>query len=456
MADAMISTAAAQADQLTLAELLSALSHALDITEGQPDGPLRALLLDRHAHRMRARARRPASCRELYYTLLLKESAARSNAARICELYLADDLAFKRDFKQIDRRCRRCCGSSSPYRLHAGLAGACAASSTSCATAARSPRTDRNPLHARRRDRPPDALFRASPTASSISTSTGTAAAGRWACAATAIPLFARIALLAQVVDVFHDRGGREAAIDEVRGGAAAGSTRAWCAVLRSSPSDAGFWATLARPTSRQASSRSSRASASSVDDDYLDDIAAAFGQVIDAKSPYTSGHCERVARVSPTRSRSELGLPDERRRWLRRAALLHDIGKLGVSNAMLDKPGKLDDAGMGRCAAHAALTEAILSRIGAFAELAAGRRRAPRAASTAPAIRAGCRGDEITLETRIITTADIFDALTSKRPWRQAMTVEKALETMRGELGTKVDYKVFEALELSMRQVAA
>ena len=82
------------------------------------------------------------------------------------------------------------------------------------------------------------------------------------------------------------------------------------------------------------------------VDDDYLDDIAAAFAQVIDSKSPYTSGHSERVTLFTDMIA-EEMGVRAERRRWLKRAALLHDIGKLGVSNTILDKPGKLDGDGM-------------------------------------------------------------------------------------------------------------
>ena len=79
------------------------------------------------------------------------------------------------------------------------------------------------------------------------------------------------------------------------------------------------------------------------VDEDYLDDIAAAFAKVVDAKSPFTSGHSDRVALFTDLIA-EELGFDADRRRTLKRAALLHDIGKLGVSNQVLDKPGKLDD----------------------------------------------------------------------------------------------------------------
>ncbi len=78
------------------------------------------------------------------------------------------------------------------------------------------------------------------------------------------------------------------------------------------------------------------------VDEDYLDDVAAAFAQIIDSKSLYTCGHSERVTLFTNLIA-EQLQLSAERQRRPRRAALLHDIGKLGVSNSVLDKPGKLD-----------------------------------------------------------------------------------------------------------------
>ena len=99
------------------------------------------------------------------------------------------------------------------------------------------------------------------------------------------------------------------------------------------------------------------------VDESYLDDIAAAFAQVIDSKSPYTSGHSERVTLFADLIA-EQLGFSLPQRRWLKRAALLHEIGKLGVSNTILDKPGKLDDDEWVAMKKHTTLGESILSRI--------------------------------------------------------------------------------------------
>src|SRR5215470_6543534 len=87
--------------EIRLAELLGALSHALDITEGQPTGHcVRCCWIGIHIGREIGLSE--AEIWELYYTLLLKDLGCSSNAARICQLYLADDLRFKHDFKQID------------------------------------------------------------------------------------------------------------------------------------------------------------------------------------------------------------------------------------------------------------------------------------------------------------------------------------------------------------------
>ena len=188
------------------------------------------------------------------------------------------------------------------------------------------------------------------------------------------------------------------------------------------------------------------------VDDDYLDDIAAAFAQVIDSKSPYTSGHSERVTFFTDLIA-EEMGLAEEQRRWLRRAALLHDIGKLGVSNSILDKAGKLDPDEWVAMQMHAVYSETILSRITAFAGLAeiAGAHHERLDGKGYPR---GLKGDEIALETRIITTSDIFDALTADRPYRAAMPVAKAMAIMAETVGTAIDADCFAALRRALGRI--
>jgi HD-GYP domain-containing protein (c-di-GMP phosphodiesterase class II) len=134
---------------------------------------------------------------------------------------------------------------------------------------------------------------------------------------------------------------------------------------------------------------------------------------------------------------------------------LLHDIGKLGVSNSILDKPGKLDPDEWEAMKMHAAYTEMILSRIAAFGDLAAiaGAHHERLDGKGYPH---GLKGDQIALETRVITTADIFDALTADRPYRAAMPITKALSVMSEMVGTAIDADCFNAIRQAIGRVDA
>ena len=118
-----------------------------------------------------------------------------------------------------------------------------------------------------------------------------------------------------------------------------------------------------------------------------------------------------------------------------------------------MDKLGKLDLDKWAAMPMHAAHTTTVLSRIAAFSDLAAvaGAHHERLAAKT---IGAGLMGDRIVLETRIITTANIFDALTAERPYRAAMPLTKALAIMSTMIGTQPDAKCFTALERAMASI--
>lgn len=248
-------------------------------------------------------------------------------------------------------------------------------------------------------------------------------------------------------MDVFHTSAGREAALAEVRDRAGTWFDPNAVACLERAAALPAFWVVLTSDAiSNAVAALEPSHRAIIVDEDYLDDIARAFAQVVDTKSPFTSGHSERVA-VYADLIASELGYSAERRRWLRRAALLHDIGKLGVSNSILDKNGKLDEAEWRDMRNHAALSESILKRVAALHEIArvGGAHHERLDGKGYPR---GLSGDEIEPETRIVSVADVFDALTADRPYRAAMPVAKALDIMRAELGTAFDPICFTGLE--------
>jgi len=435
------------ATDLQLSELMGALSHALDITEGQPKGHcIRCCWIGMHIGQAIGLSERELW--ELYYTLLLKDLGCSSNAARICQLYQADDLQFKHDFKTV--------GDGLPQVLrfvftHTGLSVGLSdrlrgilnilRNGSEIAQELIQTRCTRGADIARQL-RFPEAVAQGIHSLDEHWNGQGRPEGLQ----AQAIPLYARIALLAQVVDVFHTADGPQAALQEATSRAGQWFDPALVQALRVVAGQASFWAMLSAPSIDQAvAALEPGACRVPLDDDYLDDIAAAFGQVVDAKSPYTSGHSERVA-LYTDRIAAQLGHSEARRRWLKRGALLHDVGKLGVSNAVLDKPGKLDAQEWEAVRRHAAYTEAILSRIGPFQELArvaaAHHERLDGAGYPL-----GLKGDQISLDTRIITTADIFDAISAERPYRGAVPIPQTLSMMAETVGTALDPLCFEAL---------
>jgi HD-GYP domain-containing protein (c-di-GMP phosphodiesterase class II) len=439
------------AQEIRLAELLGALSHALDLVEGQPAGHcVRCCWIGTHIGR--EIGLRESELWELYYTLLLKDLGCSSNAARICQLYLTDDLTFKRDVKTIDGSLPQALRFVLAHTgLQAGLAERFRALVNAFQTAGTAPleltqtRCQRGAEIARKM-RFTEAVAQGIQNLDEHWDGGGLPERLR----GPVIPIYSRIALLAQVIDVFHITSGSEAARREVRQRSGTWFDPQLVAAFERVAARPHFWEMLRSENLQEALYALEPAQEiRRVDDDYLDDIAAAFGKVVDSKSPYTSGHSERVT-VFADMIAERMCLSAERRRWLKRAALLHDIGKLGVSNTILDKPGKLDDDEWVAMRMHPVYSEAILSRITAFRALA------PIAAAHHERLDGkgyprGLRGDQIAFETRIITTADIFDALTADRPYRPAMPISRAMAIMSDSVGTAIDGGCFNALRQAM-----
>ncbi len=437
-----------------LGELLGALSHALDITGGQPAG---------HGVRTCWIAQRlgvaiglgTTELRDLYYATLLKDSGCSSNASRVCELFLADDRRFKSR--------RRGIGLGLPGLLtflvrNTGVDAGPAARLAAVLHAARHGEAIQRELVETR-------CSRGAQVARQLRFSEDVALAiqgldehwdGRGhpqGLAGHAIPLLSRVALLAQMVDMFHARGGAQAAREMVARRRARWFDPQLADAFSVLARDPAFWTPLgAEDLAQQVLEMEPARQLQPLDDDYLDDIAAAFGKIVDAKSPFTGGHSARVAQVADQLAQ-RLELPAGTRRWLRRGALLHDVGKLGVSNLILDKPGKLDPAEWAEMQRHAMHSEEILGRISAFGTLArvAGAHHERLDGSGYPR---GLDARHIRLETRIITTADVFDALTADRPYRAALPYAQALEIMRADIGKGIDADCFVALEATLDEL--
>lgn len=169
------------------------------------------------------------------------------------------------------------------------------------------------------------------------------------------------------------------------------------------------------------------------------ENVIASLALAVEAKDRYTEGHTERVSAYAAALGRA-VGLSDETLDALRRGGVLHDIGKIGTPESILNKPGALTPEEFETIRAHAAAGHAICKPLRALVPVV-------------PMIRwhhekldgsgypDGLRGDQIPVPVRIITIADIYDALRTRRPYKPAFTQEVALDLMDQEVkGGKLD----------------
>jgi len=169
-----------------------------------------------------------------------------------------------------------------------------------------------------------------------------------------------------------------------------------------------------------------------------------ALARTIDAKSPWATGHSERVAKLV-VKIGAALGLPPEKLDVLHRGGLLHDIGKIGVPADILDKTGKLSAREKDLIREHVKWGARILEPIAAFAEIMpiVLQHHESFDGSGYPK---GLAGEAIHLSARIFAVADTFDALTSHRPYREAVSTEKAIEVITQGSGSQFDPQVVRA----------
>ncbi len=177
-----------------------------------------------------------------------------------------------------------------------------------------------------------------------------------------------------------------------------------------------------------------------------LDLTARAFARIIDAKSPFTYRYSERVADTAVMMA-EHMEFPAPAVRDQRRAGLLHDIGKLGVSNRILDKPGPLTPKEHARIKKHPGLTYEVLMRVPPFrtiAEVAASHHEK----LDGTGYHRGMTGEDLDLPSRILAVTDIFDALSQGRPYRPAMPMERVLGLLKEESGEKLCPRCVGALD--------
>src|SRR6266446_2419759 len=157
----------------------------------------------------------------------------------------------------------------------------------------------------------------------------------------------------------------------------------------------------------------------------------------LEEKDPYTSGHSVRVADYSARMGR-QMGLSQAMMDGVALGAELHDIGKIGVSEAVLHKAGKLTDAEYRHIMEHPVIGARILAPLMRDVPTALAIVRSHHERLDGKGFPDGLKGDQIPLEVRIVGVADSFDAMTSVRPYRPALSVQKALQELEDGKGTQ------------------
>jgi len=181
--------------------------------------------------------------------------------------------------------------------------------------------------------------------------------------------------------------------------------------------------------------------------------IVRAWAESIESKDQYTHGHCSRVAEYSTTLAR-HLGFDEDTLQWFRMGAYLHDVGKTAVPNHILNKPGPLTPFEAEVIRSHTTAGEAIVAGLEFPWDIT-------------PIVRShherwdgtgypdGLCGAAIPLGARILCVADVFDALTSARPYRPALSTDEALALMERSAGTQLDPHVFHVFRSLVRERA-
>ncbi|MBV8943166.1 MAG: HD domain-containing protein [Solirubrobacterales bacterium] len=429
---------------LRLSEVLSALSHALDITEGQAQG---------HAERscligMRlagALSLDDATRSSLFYALLLKDAGCSSNAAKVAGLFGADDAAVKSSRRLTDT------SSSSQAVRHvlrtAGAGGSVLARGRHVAAVLRAGREGARSLIELRCER--GAAVTRAIGVGEVAARAILDVDEHWdgggypaGIAGDEISLAGRVLCLAQTAEVFWQHGGPSAACEIARQRRHTWFDPTLVDALVALEHDALFWRSLEAPA---VSALEPPDRVLLADDDRLDRVTHAFASIVDAKSPYTARHSEGVAAIADALA-GLLDLDAGTRTTLHRAALLHDVGKLGVSNRILDKPGQLGQREWETVRRHPQWSMEILARVSAFqdvARIAAAHHERLDGSGYYQRLTAA----QLDQPSRILAVADVAEALTAERPYRPAVDPDEVLTIMRRAANRALDPDALAAL---------
>jgi HD-GYP domain-containing protein (c-di-GMP phosphodiesterase class II) len=244
------------------------------------------------------------------------------------------------------------------------------------------------------------------------------------------VELPARIVQLADIVEVFHANGGVESAVGVARERSGkqfdpdlVGCFCAHAAEILDQPAPSAWDAVIDDEPGLQDELTSGE----------LDTALETVADFVDLKTPYTAGHSRGVAELAAEAAR-RCGLPAPDVALVRRAGLVHDLGRTGVSNAIWDKPGPLSGAELERVRLHPYLTERMLSRPPALARIGAVAALHHERLDGSGYHR-GVGGDAIGMPARILAAADVYHAMLEPRAHREARTAEEAVTQLRDEV---------------------
>jgi HD-GYP domain-containing protein (c-di-GMP phosphodiesterase class II) len=434
---------------IRVSELISALSYALDITEGRPMGhSVRSCLL---GMRIAEQLGLPVEAKaDLYYTLLMKDAGCSSNSSRLYHILNADDIRAKGDVKTTD--WTKVGWESLHYAItHVATEMPFAERVWRLIQVAATQQRDSCELVKIRCER-----------GSSIARKLGfseSVAEGihsldeHWngqgypsGLKKKEIPLASNLANLAQTLEVFWAARGPEAAIEAAQKRSGRWFDPELVRAAKSLAKEGHLWIRLeSQELITEVMSQEPLEGRLTADDETIDNICLAFADIIDAKTPFTYQHSNGVADAAVLIGNA-FGMPQAEVNKLRRAALLHDIGKLGVSNAILEKPGKLTAEEFAEVRKHPYFTYEILRRIPAFADFSTDA-AAHHEKLNGKGYWQGMSGDQISQPARILAVADVFDALSANRPYREALPLEKVFSIMREEAPQALDWPCLAAL---------
>lgn len=443
----------------TLQEILVALSFALDLTEGAvPGHAIRSCLL---AVRLAmAVGVDETTISDLYYASLLKDVGCSSNSARMCQIVGGDDRAVKAGAKLADwTQPFKPAPSTLKMLWKQVLPGASVLEkSARLIKIAATQHENNRELIELRCDRGASIVRK---LGLRIETSIGVRHLDEhWdgggypqGLQGDAIPIISRLMAVAQHLDAFCMERGPQVAIDTLvdRSGrwfdpylttAAAALDRSRKLFHHCHPDDpvAETRAEILRLGPQE------QTLLSAVD---IDAICETFADVVDAKSPFTYRHSLGVMDAAVAIG-NVMGLPADRMQVVRRAALLHDVGKLSISNTILDKPTRLTGDELNVVKSHPALGADILRHIGAFREIAV-LTREHHEKLDGSGYPSGLCAKDLSLESRLLAVADIYGALSETRPYREALPPAQITAIMDCDIPAKLDGECYAALLTAM-----